>query len=401
MQAQLTLRFGDEHSLVGQNTAAQLAAMLLMRGTKTKSRQQIQDEMQKLNATIGIRGDTASVTAAIATTAENLVPVMKLVVEILREPAFPESDFEQIRSQQIAQVDRGRSDPGVLATQSLQANLNPFPRNDVRHVRTIDEEIDDLKKVTLDDVKNFHQQFYGASYGELIAIGRFDAAVFANATADLLGSWKSARPYSRIVNNTTNVQRINTKIETPDKENAQFSAGMRLRMRDSDPDYAALMMANYMFGGGGLSSRLPDRVRNREGLSYGVFTNFAAPVDGDAASFFVSAIANPGNTPKVEGSFVDELTKTLRDGFTAEELASAKKAIHDTRVGGRSSDAGLLGLLAAREQYGRTLDWDQQLDAKLQALTLDQVNAAFRRHINVAMMSIVKGGDFKAAGVYQ
>ena len=132
-----------------------------------------------------------------------------------------------------------------------------------------------------------------------------------------------------------------------------------------------------------------------------VFSNFAAPADGDAATFSVSAIANPGNTPKVEASFVDELTKTLRDGFTAEELATAKKAIHDTRVGGRSSDAGLLNVIAAREQYGRTLDWDQQLDAKLEALTLDQVNAAFRRHINAADISIVKGGDFKAAGVYQ
>src|ERR1700675_4017533 len=123
-------------------------------------------------------------------------------------------------------------------------------------------------------------------------------------------------------------------------------------MRDTDPDYPAMVMANYMFGGGGLTSRLPDRVRNREGLSYSVGSSFNAPVEGDAAVFSASAIANPTNTPKVEASFIDELARTLKDGFTPAELASAKKALHDDRVGGRSSDGGVLSLMSAREQYG-------------------------------------------------
>ena len=125
-------------------------------------------------------------------------------------------------------------------------------------------------------------------------------------------------------------------------------------------------------------------MRNREGYSYSVSSNFSAPVEGDAAVFSASAIANPANTPKVEASFLDELTQTLKDGFTAAELAAAKKALRDERIGGRSSDGGLLNLIAAREQYGRTLAWDEAIDAKLQALTLEQVNAAFRRHINPA-----------------
>jgi zinc protease len=95
------------------------------------------------------------------------------------------------------------------------------------------------------------------------------------------------------------------------------------------------------------------------------------------------------------------LTKTLRNGFTADELAAAKKAIRDDRIGARSSDAGLLNLISAREQFARTLAWDEELDAKLQAVTLDQVNTAFRRHVDAAQVSIVKGGDFKRANVYQ
>jgi zinc protease len=400
VQATLAIRFGDEKSLVGQNAAAELAGSLLLRGTRSKSRQQLQDEMQRLNATINVGGGLSSATANISTTAENLIPAMRLAVEILRDPAFPESDFDQIRRQRIAQIERGRTEPGTLVSQMLQSNVSSYPRTDVRHVRTIDEEIEDLNKVTLNDVKQFHQKFYGASHGELIVVGKFDTPATEREAAELLGSWKSASAYQRIVNNYKDVQRINNKIETPDKENAQFSAGLRLRMRDTDPDYAAMVMADFMFGGG-ITARLPDRVRNREGFSYSVGSNFNAPVEGDAAIFSASAIANPTNTPKVEASFIDELTRTLKEGFTAAELSAAKKAMQDDRIGRRSSDGGLLGLLSAREQYGRTLAFDEALEAKLQALTLEQVNAAFRRHVNPAQISIVKGGDFKRAAVYQ
>ena len=400
VQASLTLRFGDERTLSGRASAAQLASGLLLRGTRTKSRQQIQDEMQKLNATITFGGGLTSATASIATTAENLVPALRLAVEILREPAYPETDFQQVRAQRIAALERSSTEPGTLVAQRLQATLSPYPRSDVRHVRTIAEELEDLKALTLEQVRGFHQAFYGASQGELVVVGRFDPATIEQAASTLLDGWKSGSPYQRIVNTALDVQVINEAIETPDKENAQFSAGLRLRMRDSDPDYAAMVMADYMFGGG-ITARLPDRVRNREGYSYSVSSNFTAPVEGDAAAFSASAIANPSNTPKVEASFRDELARTLRGGFTASELEAAKKALRDERIGARSSDSGLLSLIAAREQWNRTLAWDAEMDARLQALTVDQVNAAFRKHIDAERISIVKGGDFKRANVYR
>ena len=400
VQASLHIRFGNDGLLAGKNSIAQLTGALLMRGTKTKSRQQIQDEIQKLNATISVSGSLASGSASISTTAENLIPALRLAAEILREPAFPALDFDQLRAQRIAQVDRGRTEPGTLVGQRLQANLSPYPRSDVRHIRTIDEEIEDLRNVTLDDIQAFHAQFYGASQGELIAVGKLDATAVQNAATELLASWKSPSSYARIVNSYRDVERINTKIETPDKENAQLSAGLRLRMRDTDSDYPAMVLANYMFGGSGLTARLPDRVRNREGLSYSVSSGFSAPAEGDAAAFSASAISNPGNTPKVESSFLDELTRTVRDGFAAAEFENAKKAIRDDRINGRSSDGAVLNLIEAREQYGRSLAWDMAMDEKLAALTLEQVNSAFRRHVDPAAFSIVKGGDFKAAGAY-
>jgi zinc protease len=80
---------------------------------------------------------------------------------------------------------------------------------------------------------------------------------------------------------------------------------------------------------------------------------------------------------------------------------AAKKAWADERRVGRSQDQALLRLIETREDYGRTLDWDAQMDAKIAALTVDQVNAAFRKHVDLSALSIVKAGDFKTADVYQ
>jgi len=169
---------------------------------------------------------------------------------------------------------------------------------------------------------------------------------------------------------------------------------------DCDADFAAMVLANYMFGGS-ITARMPDRIRNKEGLSYGASSRFTAPADGNGALFYASVSCNPVNMPKVEASFVDELKKTLRDGFTQAEVDSAKKAYADSRKVARSQETALVGLIASHEQLARTLLYDEQQEAKIQGLTLAQINAAFRKYMDPAAVTIVKAGDFKKVGVYQ
>jgi zinc protease len=402
VSAMLDVEFGDATALAGKNAIGGMTGALLMRGTKNRTRQQIQDEMVKLNAQINVSGGVSGATASIQTTSENLIPALRLAAEMLREPSFPDSEFESAKKQRIAGIENRKTEPAALAPQALDRALNPFPKNDVRYVGTFDEQVENANKVTLDDVKKFHVQFYGASHGELVIVGQFDPTAASKTAAELFGTWPSPAPYERITQNFEKIAPVNLKIETPDKQNATFAAALRLAMSDTDPDYPALVLANYMFGGS-ITARAPDRIRNREGLSYGVNSNFGAPQPalGNAARFGATAISNPKNSPKVEASFRDELAKTLAQGFTADEVAVAKKAILNERRIGRSQDQGLLRVIATREDADRTLAWDEQMDAKLEALTVEQVNAAFRKHVDASAISIVKAGDFKAADVYQ
>ena len=215
-----------------------------------------------------------------------------------------------------------------------------------------------------------------------------------------MGAWNTNKAYQPLVAPFKKVSPINEKVETPDKANAQFMAGARFQMSQNDPDYPAIVLASYMFGEP-ITSHISDRIRNREGLSYGANARITAPAEGDSAMLSGTVSLNPAVGPKVEFSFVDELKKAYQTGFTAAELAEAKKAYSDARVIGRSTDGALLNLILSHEQLDRPFTWDANLESKIQSLTPDQINAAFRRHIDPANLSIVKAGDFKAAGVFQ
>ncbi|HLI84682.1 MAG TPA: pitrilysin family protein [Bryobacteraceae bacterium] len=398
--AVITLRFGDEKSVFGKAVVGQMAAALLMRGTKTKSRQQIQDELDRLKARLSVTGGATNATASIETVEANLPAVLRLAAEVLREPAYPERDFDELRQQRLAAVEASRSDPGALANITLQKRLNPFPRGDVRYVADAQEETEDLKKVTLDEVRQFHDRFYGASAGEFVVVGQFDTGEIRKLAGELFGDWKSPSGYERIVTAYQKTEPGSVKIETPDKQNATILAGMQIRISDEDPDYPAMELANYMLGGS-FGSRLVHRIRDQEGLSYGVRSGLQAPTKMDSGDFLVSIIAAPQNVPKAEASLKDELARAVQSGFTNEEVAAAKKALLEQEQVGRSQDQNLARLLGARERFGRTMAFDEAFESKIAALTADQVNAALRSHLDPAGLAIVLAGDFQKAGVLQ
>ena len=200
---------------------------------------------------------------------------------------------------------------------------------------------------------------------------------------ELFGDWKSPSPYHRVTDSYTKVETVNHKIETPDKQNGLFLAGMPLKMTDTDPDYAAVTIAGMVFGGSP-NSRIFRRIRIKDGLSYGAGAQFQIPTEDNAAVMIGFAIAAPQNMPKVESDFNEELALALKDGFTADEVEKAKKTWLDERTVQRSEEGSIASILMSREYWGRTMQWDAKLEAAVAALTPQQVNDAFKHHVDPA-----------------
>lgn len=398
VNAQISLRFGDENSLKGMTVAGTGAGALLMRGSSHHTRQQIRDEFDRLKAQVSVNGGMGGASARIEVAQENFAAVLALVAEILKEPAFPESEFAQLKQQALAALEAQKSDPAAIASLALARHMSPYPKGDVRYVYSLAERIEETQAATLEQVKAFHHDFYGASNGEVTVIGDFDPAAVQKQLGELFDSWKSPKPHARITQKFSPIAPLAEAIETPDKANANWNAGLAIRMNDADPDYPALVLGNYILGSG-MGSRLFTRIRGKEGLSYGVGAGFSAPIIDDAARFSASAICAPQNASKVEASFKDELGKILAEGYRPEEVEAAKKSWFQSRQVSRANDAELVGRLASNRYWGRTMAYDSDLEKKVAALTPEQIQTAMKKCLDLSQLSIVRAGDFKKAGV--
>ena len=392
--AQLVLRFGDEKSLMNRTGVASLVGPMLMRGTTKRTRQQIQDELDKLKARMNVFGGPTQVYASVETTRDSLPAVMGLLGEVLREPAFPASEFEQLKQEQLASIEQGKSQPPQVALTAFNRHLEPYPKGDVRYTRTPDEQIADVNAATLEQVVQFYRDFYGASNGQLTVVGDFDQQQIAQLATGLFGNWKSPRPFRRVPTIYTDVPAVNESFATPDKPNAFFVAGFNLKLRDDHPDYPALLIGNYMLGGGFLNSRLATRLRQKEGLSYGVGSGLNVSSLDEYGRFTATAIYAPQNVEKLEGAFKEELDRMLKDGFASVEVAAAKTGYLQSRQVSRAQDNELASRLNNFLFLDRTLQWDAELENKIKALTPDQITGAMRRHIDPKRITILKAGDF-------
>jgi zinc protease len=224
-------------------------------------------------------------------------------------------------------------------------------------------------------------------------VGDFDPKTVVPLVDGLFGAWKAPMHVAPVLRKHADVAPMHKMLNTPDKENGFYTARMNLDLNVEDPDYPALMLADYIFGGGGLKSRLMDRIRQKEGLSYGGGSNLSAGDMDRAGSFTISAIAAPQNLAKVDTAVHEELARVLKDGFTAVELAGAKSGLMQQRIQNRAEDGTLAAGWTSYLYRGRTYEWSADFEKRMMAVTLPQLNAAFRKLIDPARLSVVMAGD--------
>ena len=400
VQARLVLRFGDVDALRGLGTTSTVMAALLDKGGAGMSRQQLRDRFTQLKAQVGIGGGGQGVSVGIITVRESLPQVIELLGRLLREPAFPAEALEEVRQQALTGLEAQRREPGALAAQALARHGNPYPRGDLRHEPTFEESEQELRAVTVEQLRAFHRRFLSAARGEFAAVGDFDAQAVKAALERALGGWTTPAggpaAYVRAPQPAVPVPPARFVLETPDKQNANLAGALGLPLNDQHPDYAAFLVANAIFGSGG-SSRLWNRLREKEGLSYDV-RSFVSwnPVE-ENSRWALSAIFAPQNQPRVEAAVSEELARAVREGFTADELARARTSLLNQRQLARAQDPAVAAGLVFNLEYGRSFAQSQKVDDAIAALTLEQVNAAFRRHVDPARVVMAWAGDFKGA----
>jgi zinc protease len=381
---------------------------MLLRGTSKLTRRQIEDRIAELKAQVRIgqsggpmmalmtvmRSSPGVLDGSIETTRENLSAVLDLVGEILRDPAFPEDEFEKLQRETLAQIEQQISEPMTLAMVEVQRRLNPYPKTNIRYVPTLAERTEQLRSVTLDQVRAIYEELIGASAADLAVVGDFDPAQVKEQLAKLWGDWQSPKTHQRVVSLYQPIKPDTVVINTPDKASAMFALGVPIEIRDDDSDYPALFFANYLLGGG-INSRLMGRIRQKEGLSYSCGSGLGASPHERAGSFLAFGICAPENAEKALACAREEIARLIKDGVPQQELDDARKGYRQQLEVMLANDQMLSMTLANNLYLDRTMKFAQDQLAKIEALTPKDVQGALTKYVRPEQLVVIRAGDFK------
>ena len=392
----LTLRFGTEASFSNPKLiqASKVLGSAWLLGTKDLSEAQIQDGFEALQAECTATSDVGSVTFQLSGKKKYFEETIELLTKVLREASFPSEEFELLKTKRRADIESALTDPSYLAQNALSRKLNPFPESNVHYVPTGKENMDRIAAISANDVRELYQKFLAGSVGELTIVGAFNKDAAIDQVSAMLIGWKSKEVYSRIAKPYQLTKSETISIETPDKENATYLAASNLQVRSDDPEWEAMFIANDILGGGSLSSRLGERVREQEGLSYGVGSQFIAKALDRSAVFMTYAITNPTNRDKVVSTIDEVFQQMLKEGITDKELESSKTSFLKGVEDSLSDDSQLMSTLHQYLETGRDEAFLARRLEKMKKLTTADVNTVLSKLLDLKGRVIVTAGDF-------
>jgi zinc protease len=393
VQVAIQLQFGDVDSLKGQRSNTIAVADLLLKGTPTQTRQQITDRIDALGGQVGVSGAGGGLFIQLSTTAKHIDELTSYVLDVVQQANFAQEQLDEYVSKTTTSIKSSMTEPNAIASRMLARHGNTWSKDDIRYTPTFDESLTALAGLTREQLAAYHQKFFGVSQTSASAVGAFDAAKLEQTLTTALNKWNAGAAYQRTPEPYRDIKPAQMQADTPDKANAFYIAASMLKLQDTDPDFTALSLANFMLGGSE-TSRLWMRIREKDGLSYNVRTRLNVSSFEPNGTWSVYAIYAPENRQRIEAGIREEFERALKDGFTETEVKEAIAALLNYRKLSRAQDANLVSGWIAYMETGRDFKWSAESDKKVAALTVEQVNAALRKYLQPQRFSSVAAGDF-------
>lgn len=398
----LRLRWGTEQSLKGSNVLATMAGPLLLEGTADNPQLglaamhtvQIKDRMQALDARISFTTGAGIVSLALDFPAANTVAVFELVHQMLRAPRFADAAFERNQRAMLASLQNIRANTVSVAGNVLGQMYRPreiFPQGDVREVRSFDETENLMRQATAAQLRDHWLRFASASVGELALVGPLNLDAVQAVLQRLWGDWGAREPQAPWVTEFVAPQNTTTQVlRVADKANASYNARIGFAMNEQSPDFAALFTATQIMS----RVSLWERVREKEGLSYGVSAVLNVPWNGSEAAINVTASFAPANREKLQASIRTALTEARDNGFGFLEVGLAKSAIVSRRAEFIAQAGNAAGNMATQMRLNRPLDFYGRFTEQFQTLDAAAVNAALKKYLDMSALREVVAGSF-------
>ncbi|MDL2141908.1 pitrilysin family protein [Flavobacterium tructae] len=395
VQAAFKFPVSNEKDLSGKSDVGAILAQLLKTGTTTRTKEQISDRLDLLKSSLSFGFSGQTLTVNVSTYKESFKEVMEILGDLLTNATFPQNELTKTISEYNTYLESSLNDPNSLAFIEVSRQTSKYPKESIFYTATVQEQIDAYKKIKQPELIDFYKNILGGNNGVGTVVGDLEAKSTAQILESTFGKWNSKSKYERAIPTYFETQKADKEYITPDKENAVAVGKISFKMTQKDADYPAFVMANEMLGSGGfLSARIPMRLREKEGISYGAGSFVNVPITNDVSYWAYYAFLNPTKKNAVEIAAKEEIAKALKDGFTTEELKSNLVSWLNERKTRLGDDGTLMDLTNVYLQYGVPLEDYDTLEAKVKALKIEEVNAVAKKYLSLDKMTSVYVGDF-------
>jgi zinc protease len=374
---------------------AQITANLLERGTKRRTKLQLANDLESVGAQLAFSADPFAVNVAARALSKDLPLVISTIAEQLREPAFPADELEKLKQQLIAVLQEQQSNTGYRArerfTQLIFDEASPF------YMPGGERLIQSISSITVEDVRSFYTKFYGGRSLVISMSGDIEKTDVQRQFEEAFGPFTG--PESVDINVIDPSPQDETRREivlVKEKSSVDILLGSAAPLRRDSEDYYAALLANSALGESTLSSRLGLRVRDQEGLTYGINSRFRAPSLA-AGPWYVGVTVNPNNIEKAINSALNVLRDYVQNGVRADELADEKSAAIGSFKVGLATNAGLAQAMWNAEFYRLGMDYIDRYPQIIQAVTVEEVNAAIRKYFRPDQLTVVIAGDIETS----
>ena len=392
----ITLKWGTESKLQNKTMISSLMNDMLLKGTITKSKSQIKDALDKLKSNVAFYGGADALNINISSDKANLPAVLALIDDVLKHPSFDTTEFSKLILDNKATIEASMSDPQTKAGEQFGKLTSNYPKGHPLYTEDSKEQLATLASIKIADLKSFYNEYYGANNSYSVFVGELDKPVIKSWLQNSFGAWKSKSPYIEILPKIFETKASTASINTPDKTNAMMLSGMNINMNEKNIEYPATFIANELLGGGAfLSSRIPQRLRENEGMSYGAGSFLNVDPKHESGSWGIYAFYNPIYQARMDSALTDEINKALAKGFTQDELDNSIKSTLQQNKTILGVNGNLGGLIKSYMMNGKDLNYFTDFEAKMQALKLDAVNSALKKYFIPSKLVKVYAGDFE------
>ena len=370
---------------------ANLTAELLTRGTKNYSAQALAEELDFLGTSLSIGAGHDTTTINLTTLTKNIDKSFALLAEVLLAPTFPQDEFERIRKEIEGGIQSREEDPGWVANKAFKENL--FPQHP--YGRLVSGQAATLVRISTNDVKQFHTTYYRPNNAIIAVAGEITLEQITTLLARHFARWKPADLPAVSWPDAPTVQAEQLQLNK-EVTQANILIGQPGIAR-SHPDYYAILVMNYILGGGGFGSRLMDRIREEKGYVYSISSHFSARKH--PGPFIVSLQTKNESALQAIAETLAVIRQFSEEGATEAELKAAKAYFINSFPLRLVSNRNVAGMLPVLEFYELGLDYPDRYAGIIGAVTLEQVKAAAKNHLKPDQFLQVVVADLEKAGL--